>query len=201
MKKVAIAFFTILMLLAVCFTMGCSSLHFPGPSPTETQKKVDVGITVNTLPAVVQKYGFDTVTGYLAETMSGDAESAGGNFTPGYHLQYILGTGLDETGNASSWTFAVRHMNETSLVTYDNHGQTVTEWPPSFGSDDINLSEVVSPGDIINLNREAIFPGSQANSTQIEDAILEGGNYTFRISDNGVLRILTFDAKTGVLTP
>ena len=60
MSKTAVVFFTLLLVLASCFIAGCSSLPFSGtPAPTETPKKVNVGLTGPENSVTAQRYQFD----------------------------------------------------------------------------------------------------------------------------------------------
>ena len=111
----------------------------------------------------------------------------------------IRGNKLNENGDAKSWTFAVRHNNRTSMVTYDQHGQKSLPGPGTSPGE-IKIDSVISPGDLFLKNRAAIIRDPGNNLTVSQDLVLSMNNYTLTQYGGGTKRVMIFDAKTGALT-
>jgi hypothetical protein len=212
MSKSAVVFFTLLLVLASCFIAGCSSLPFSGtPTPTETPKNVNVGLTGNDNSVTAQRYQFDEAVAGLFSADSvvmwndtpvnaSQENVSPGNAYPEKHIKYIRGADLDENGDASSWTFVVDHGNQFSFVTYGSKGTTISNSPGNIERTEIFLNQTITPRELFEKNRAVIFNTTWSGTAVSWDLSLGGGNYIVTISGSGAPRILIFDAKTGALT-
>ena len=199
MRKGRCAFFILVLVLVACLTAGCSFLPFLSPQNKEIPP-INVGFTSTNFSASKSTYSFDEVSGRLAAVALDAGNGTQTNTTDEKHVLYIRGTGVDETGDAGSWMFAVRYGNRTSLVTYDNRGETVSDGSAGFNGQEIFLDQVVSPGVLFDRNRAAIFNTLEAYSPGSTELELWGGNYTLTLAGQNKTRVLIFDAKTGALT-
>ena len=143
-------------------------------------------------------YSFEDALAWLPGTLflAGDGPAA--TFVP-VHIQMIEGDWLNESSDAQSWVFTVRHENQTSLVIYDNHGKSAMKWPGAYPEAEISLDNIVKPKELFDRNRDVIFQQSRTTAPERREIRLANGNYTLTISGNGQERILIFDASTGAL--
>ncbi len=192
------AFFTLVLVLAGCVTAGCSYLPFFSSQSKEIPK-INVGFTSANFSNGHGSYSFDDVTGRLPVVDLDAGNASRTNATEGRHILYIRGTDMDETGAAGSWMFAVRHANRTSLVTYDRRGETISDGSTGFTGQEIFLDRIVSPAQLLDMNRAVIFK-TLPDGSESAELELWGGNYTLTITGRDKTRILLFDAKTGALT-
>jgi hypothetical protein len=204
MSKTPLVFFMILLVIAGCFIAGCSSLPFSGTPPAgtpknETPKKIDVGLTGHDIPRVSGKYSFEDTVVDLAATDFDSENGAMLNESSEIHIRYIRGSDLDENGNAERWVFIIDHRNQTSMVSYNRQGMNVLSSPGTIKRADIFTDQILSPRDLIARNHAEIFGSSPAGTPAIQELTLDGGSYTLTISSTGKPRVITFDAKTGVL--
>jgi hypothetical protein len=218
MRKTALVFFTLLLVLGGCFIAGCSSLPFSGtPTPTETPQKVNAGLTGHENSIATQRYQFDEVVAGLSspDTAAMWNDTSEGvslenvtqenvsqkTVSPEKHINYIRGANLDENGDATSWTFVVDHGDQFSIVTYNNQGMIASNSPGTIQRTEIFIDRIITPGKLFEKNRAVIFNTTRTGTSVTRDLSLSGGNYTITISSgHGTPRILTFDAITGVLT-
>ena len=198
MRKGRFAFFILVLVLAGCLTAGCSFLPFFTPQNKEIPK-INVGFTSTNFSPSHVTYSFDEATGRLAALALDVGNGTQTNTTEEKHILYIRGIGVDETGAADSWMFAVRYGNRTSLVTYDSRGETVSARSTGFDGQEIFLNQIVSPGMLFDRNRAAIFNTQEEYTQESTDLELWGGNYTLTVTGQNKTRILIFDAKTGAL--
>jgi hypothetical protein len=204
--------FSILLIGACCVIAGCSSLSSSGSQPNETQHGVNIGFSPGNQTIYTGEYKSDMATNSLYTiifpydtTHEVFDELQQTNITPAtrsqdIHILYVNGNNLDESGKANRWTYAIRHLNRTSLVTFDNHGMTITEWTASMPKDEIFFDQIMLPPELFNKNREVIFTTADAGVTEQRDLALGKGIYTLTITNQVKPRILTFDAKTGALS-
>ena len=197
MKKIAgFLFFSILM-LAVIFTMGCSS---SGPSVNQTPSAAATTVTVsgfvpNNLTTQVPLVNFGDASDLLAATTFDYGDGTSG---PG-HIHLIHGIGLDENANATAWLFTVEHGNQTSLVSFDTQGQEIMNWSSVYPQQEIFLSSIIQPYDLFEKNKETISPVNQSTAPESRDLVLANNNYTLTITGTGIHKVFTFDATTGAL--
>ena len=209
MSKTAVVFFIILLVIASCFIAGCSSLPFSGtPTPTErpkniteTPKNINVGLTGQDNSVTSQRYQFEDTAGGIFSTdlfVTGEDTSAI-NVSKERHIKSVRGTDLDETGDATSWTFVVQHGDQVSIITYNSQGMSVSSATGTINMTDIVPDQIISPRVLFEKNHAVIFNATPSSTTVSRDLSLGGGYYTLTISGQDAPRILVFDAKTGVL--
>ena len=195
MRKVAYVFFFILLVAAI-IVIGGNPLSFFNPSPQATHSKVDVGFVVLNQPDEFERINFEDIAPNVPYAGLNQEE----NTTETTHIQLIRGYKMDATGNASSWIFVVRQPEQVSLVTYDRSGETVNTWQGGYPEKEIIISQIITPRELFEKNREQIFPTPQVITTESRELALAEGNYYLTITGTGKTRYLVFDAKTGVLT-
>jgi hypothetical protein len=209
MRKTALVFFTLLLVLGSCFIAGCSSLPSSGtPTPSETSQKVNAGLTgQDTKPVPFQRLQFEDTVQKIYSTdvfdMDKDipANESRENVSLVKRFKNIRGADLDESGNASSWTFVIEHGDNFSIVTYNNAGVQISNTPGTLKQPEIYTDKIITPGKLFEKNRAVIFNTTRTGTAVTRDLSLNSGNYTITISPgHGTPRILTFDATTGVLT-
>ena len=194
-----IPFFLTFVLLAGCVTAGCSSLPFFGVQNKEAPV-INVGFTSTNFPAGHGIYSFDDVTGRLSAASVDEGNNSPTNTTGEKQILYIRGIHVDEKGAAASWMFAVRDGNRTSLVTYDDRGETMSDVSAGFSGKEILLDQIVTPPQLLERNGAIIFKTQPENRSEVMDLELWGDNYTLTMAGRDRTRILIFDAKTGALT-
>ena len=210
MSKTALVFFTLLLVFASCFIAGCSSFPFSDtPSPVETLKKANMGFaTVKTTGGVPssQRLQFESTLASVLymDIFTMEQERAGNESgvinSYKIRIKNIRGTGLDENGNASSWTFIVEHGDKFSIITATSQDKKASTSPGTIDMAEIDMDKVMSPGKLFEKNRAIIFKTAGSGTTESRDLTLNGGSYTLSISGQDTPRILVFDATTGVLT-
>lgn len=198
-------------MITCCIIAGCSSQSSSGSLPNETHPSVNIAFSPGNQTVFVVEYRSDMVTDDLyASILPDDSKPKASdelrptNTTPmtrskDIHVLYVNGNDLDASGKASRWTYTIRYLNTTSLVTFDNHGTTITNWTDSLPKDEIFFDQVISPADLFNKNREVIFTTPDAEVTEQRDLALGKGIYLLTIINQDKPRVLTFDAKTGAL--
>jgi len=194
-----IVFFTVVLVLAGCFTMGCSTTQQSVSQPNETHKGIDLGFRPGPVSGEQQALSFGDVTADLAGLVPETGGSSATNASEDNRILYIRGNNLNENGDAKSWTIAVRHNNKTSLVTYDQRGRSIVAWAGDFPQGEIKIDSIISPGDLFLKNRAAIIRDTGNNQTVSQDLILSMNNYTLTQSGGGTKRVMVFDATTGAL--
>jgi len=194
-----IVFFTVVLVLAGCFTMGCSTNQPSVPQPNETPKGTDFGFRPGPISGEQQALSFGEVTADLAGLVLNADNSSATNASEDNRILFIRGNNLNENGDAKSWTFAVRHNNRTSMVTYDGKGRNIVAWAGDFPQGEIKMNSVISPGDLFLKNRAAIIRDQGKNLTVSQDLVLSMNNYTLTQSGGGTKRVMIFDAMTGAL--
>ena len=200
MRKGAYVFFFILLVVAIVVMIVGNPLSFFNPSPPATHPKVDVGFVVRNQSDEFVRINFEDIApdiqyvGIMHENITAQ------NTTGTNHIQLIRGNKLDATGNASSWIFVVRQPQLVSLVTYDRSGETVNTWLGGYPEKEIIISQIITPRNLFEKNREQIFKTPQAITTESREIALANGSYYLTINGPGKTRYLIFDAKTGALT-
>jgi hypothetical protein len=114
-------------------------------------------------------------------------------------IYYIFSRDLDNSGNAQTWLFGVRHSTGTDLLMYDSAGWKIIPWSATLPSEEIILNRVVSPNNLFIKNKEVIFGASSPSIQERRDLELKQGIYTLTITTENTSRILTFNATSGAL--
>lgn len=202
----------ILILLAiVCIIAGCSSGPLPGVWPNKTPEQVNFGFSSASNPVTGGEYRSEMAANALSDLIFPDArqpvvfDELGQNTTPlaekspDIHIFSINGNNINQSGFATRWTYGVRHLNRTYILTYDRYGERLTEWNARMPEGEIFLDQIVSPAELIDRNRAVIFTTPDAAVTETRDLALGRGMYSLTISGHGRSRVLLFDAKTGTV--
>jgi hypothetical protein len=200
MGKATIVFLAILLIIALYVAIGSNYLPFFGQSAKETPKKINIGFTSYNISSSSLMYNFEDVAKRVKEIEFDNSSGTSQNTTQDLHIQYISGRNMNETGEAASWMFAIRHGNISSVATFDRYGETVVDWPAGFPGQEISLDQIVPPKELFDRNRALLFSPPEDNITVSRDLTLTGNNYTITITGHGKIRVLEFDAKSGALT-
>ncbi|MHB8164981.1 MAG: hypothetical protein ACYDDV_11710 [Methanoregula sp.] len=198
-RKHLAVFFSLILVLATCFTIGCSTQ--PPDSPQkEARTVVDFGFRTETTTQEQQAMlSFREITADLTNLQFDTGSDSAVNTTLKNQILFARGIGLDAEGKTVSWTFAVRHNNSTSIVTYDPQGRTIVAWTGIFPQKEIQMDAIITPEDLFLKNRVAIIRNTGENLNESRDLVLSMDNYTLTISGKGATRVMVFDAKTGAL--
>lgn len=212
MKKNASMICILLLMGACCIIAGCSYWPSSG-SQTDEGKSGGVNIgfsTDNQTPGAADytsdidtdslytiSYPYDPMPETFDELQS--VNITRDKQSQDIHILYVSGNRLDASGKAERWTYAVRHLNRTFLVTFDNTGMKITDWNASLPTDEISFERVISPSDLFLRNRAAIFASADAEITEQRNIMIGNGMYTLTITSPVKSRTLVFDAMTGVL--
>ena len=113
-------------------------------------------------------------------------------------VYYMRSKEVDESGNATGWTFGIHNGNKTEFLVYDLTGLT-TIANATLPSEEIVLDNVVSPGNLFNQNKAVISGNPPTAIPERRDVELQRGIYKLTISSGNTARILTFNATTGAL--
>jgi ABC-type transport system substrate-binding protein len=179
--------FTVLLALILC--CACASQS----SPDQTSQ--NFGFTQITQSADASRISFDEARQKLREYGS-DLPNEPGNLTAVY---YIHARDVDGSGNATSWIFGVRHGTGSGLVVFDRSGWTTIPWIATLPSEVIDIDSIASPDMVFRQNNAAILGNTTSTASERRDLELQRGIYTLTITSGNSIRILTFNATTGVL--
>jgi hypothetical protein len=205
----------IVLIVAGCCIAGCSYLPFSKVTPSDsTNDRAPAGFTTGVPPEepenfssemdIASLYSMDYSGGPVQEGIAADNSLAvkGENKTVAgedVHILYIKGEDLTESGQASRWTYAVRHMNRIFLITQDRYGQSVIEWNASMPKDELTMDRIISPSELFSRNRVLIFSHSANDKQNHLSLTLINGTYFVRITGKESAKVLTFNAETGAL--
>jgi len=181
---------TFSVLLALIMCCACTSQS----SPDQTSQN-DMGFTQITESADSSRISFNEAWQNLREYGSGLLNEPG-NMTAVY---YILARDVDASGDATSWIFGVKLGTGSELVVFDQSGWTTIPWNSALPSEVINIDHIASPDMVFKQNNAVIMGNSPPSIPERRDLELQRGVYTLTITSDGVGRILTFNATTGVL--
>ena len=181
--------FTVLLALILC--CACASQS----SPDQTSEK-NVGFTQITESADSSRISFNQAWQNLREYRSGILNEPGDGQTGVY---YILARDVDASGDATSWIFGVKLGTGSELVVFDQSGWTTIPWNATLPSEVIDIDNIASPDMVFKQNNAVIIGNSPPSVSERRDLELQRGVYTLTITSDGVGRILTFNATTGVL--
>ena len=162
-RKHLAVFFSLILVLATCFTIGCST-QTPATPQNETGTVTDFGFRTETTTQEQKAIlSFREITADLTNLQFDTGNDSAVNTSPKNQILFARGIGLDEEGKTVSWTFAVHHSNSTSIVTYDPQGRTIVAWKGVFPQREIQMDSIITPEDLFLKNREAIIrnPGEK----------------------------------------
>jgi hypothetical protein len=197
-RKHLAVFISLMLLLASCFISGCSK-ETPPSQLNETTKSSNLGFRPDIISHEHQALNFTKTVTDLVNIRFDTKNDNAVNAPRKNQILYVSGAGLNDKGEAKSWTFAVRYNNRTSIVTYDQHSRSIVDWTGNFSQREIELDSVIMPEDLFTKNRAAIIRDQEDALTMSRDLVLSMDNYTLTISGTGIKRVLVFDAETGAL--
>jgi hypothetical protein len=180
--------FTVLLALILC--CACTSQS----SPDQTSQN-DTGFTQITQSADSSRISFEEARQNLRGYGSGLLNEPG-NLTAVY---YILARDVDESGNAMSWIFGVQQGTGSELLVFDQSGWTPIPWDATLQSEMIDIDRIASPDMVFRQNNAAILGNTTSTTSERRYLELQRGIYTLTITSGSTIRILTFNATTGVL--
>jgi hypothetical protein len=184
--------FAILALVVLILCSACVSQ----PPINQTSEK-NSGITQVLGPSTSPFISFDDARQNLPSYQP-DPENASYFIRTIY---YITGLDVDESGNARSWIFGVRHSNGTEMLAYDQNGLINLLWNAPPDAQEIVIDDIVSPAGLFSQNALVIFGDPKHTIPERRDLELKRGIYTITITSGNTSRILTFNATTGELIP
>ncbi|MCK9580936.1 MAG: hypothetical protein M0Q92_10885 [Methanoregula sp.] len=115
-------------------------------------------------------------------------------------VHQIYGYGVDENGEAASWSVIVRNQDQATLITYASSSDIDSyNWPGKYPEKEINLVGIIKPRELIEKNRDLIVPKTGSINTVVRELTLAEDTYYFTITEQGNSRKLIFNATTGAL--
>jgi hypothetical protein len=140
--------------------------------------------------------GFREVAATLAGLDLSSGNRSASRTPAGKELLFVRGLGIDSSGGAQSWIFAIRENNKDYLVTYDRRGQTIAAWNGAASSRDMATDSIITPDQLVRKNAAAIFDSPAVS----RDLVLMNESYTITLTGPTGTRALVFDARTGGMT-
>jgi hypothetical protein len=199
MSKTAVTFFTLLLVLASCYTAGCSLPLSPGTPSSSEKSGLSSGQGNAGIPG---KLPLEDALGFIfSSDWSGPENAAAVTGSPARLINYIHGVDLDEQGYASTWMIVVETEGKSSMVTVSSQGSSTTNAPAIPTWTEINTDQILYPRELIEKNRALIFNTSQSGTIASRSLSLEEGNYIVTLSGRNTQQTLVFNATTGVLIP
>jgi hypothetical protein len=116
----------------------------------------------------------------------------------GKTVYYIRSMRVDESGNATGWTFEINNGHETEFLIYERTGWT-TIANATLPSEEIILDNIVSPGRLFSQNKAVLAGNPSLAIPEQREIELQRGIYKITITSGSASRILTFNATTGAL--
>jgi hypothetical protein len=195
MRRLTILLIAIILILGFCIgaALFLPTLQ-PQPKPPVNVTPKSLGITEIHQSALIQpidmqfaKNEVNTYQPYPAVNRTNQT------------LHYIRATNLNGAGDATSWVFGIHENNMTTLYTYDRNGVARIPWDAGLPDQQINLSTVLTPGELITLARiqMPVTDSSQAQTGVILE--LMDGDYTITYPPGNLPQTITFNATTGAL--
>jgi len=198
MSKTAMVFFTLMLVLASCYTAGCSLPSSSGATASSEKAGLSSGQGDAGIPG---KLSMEDAVGYIFAEWSGPENAAPVTGSRAKLIKYIYGADLDEQGYASSWMIVVEKAGTSSMVTIKNQGSTTSDASGIPTWTVINTDQILYPRELIEKNHVLIFNASQSGTTISRSLTLEDGDYIITLSGKNGQQKLVFNATTGALTP
>jgi hypothetical protein len=196
MSKTAVIFFTLLLVLACCYTAGCSVPSSSGAASSSEK----AGLSSGQGNAVPGSRSLENAVDYVIAEWSDPQNAVPVTGSKEKHIRYIHGADFDEQGNASSWMIVVEMAGKSSMVTINGQGSTTSD-APGIAWSEINTTQIMYPRELIEKNHALIFNSSESSTTVSRSLSLEDGNYIITLSGRNGQQTLVFNATTGALTP
>ena len=165
----------------------CLALFFSGCATTpENPVPEGEGFSVAPTAANVQYQSLDDSLNALDESISLRSQSV-----MLYRIYYIEGDDVTSDGKAEQWVLGIAQEGDRYFFVDNPDGSELTPWRAWLPSQEIVLTQVVSPADLIRGS-------TLLSQVQISSLILADGVYTvtYRNQDNSITTV-RFDAKTG----
>jgi len=171
--------------------------------PTDNQEKLPAAVQVPNGRGIVpeSRPDYRPVYSDLEEAEAGFSEIPGlfKDDTGHYHIYYIQGQNLDDTGKAAKWVFEMQSIAGTEMRVYDRNGWAVIPWNVTHDSGDINIDTIISPSALFNQSRPLLLERGLLSSSQTRDIELRDSEYTLTVSSANNSTIMRFNAVTGAL--
>lgn len=182
----------IFLVLAFSVVGGCI-----GGAPAEaTPPEGTTGITGISAPAaegtVPLEAALDTLAIYNAEEFLS---------TDGMAVHMVSGTGVDATGNATRWMLGASRESETFILIYEKNQWREYPWGGPLPEQEINLTKVVSPGDLFRTQAGVINALLETEGAGETELLLSGGIYTIEVPGRDGRKALELNAMTGDVIP
>jgi hypothetical protein len=208
MSKTAVIFFTLLLVLACCYTAGCSVPSSSGapassgvsPSPGVSASSEKDGVSSGQGISAPGKRSLEGAVGYITAEWSDPQNTGPATGSQERHIRYIHGADFDEQGNAGSWIVVVERAGKSYQVTISGQDSTTSD-APGVAWTEINTTQIMYPRELIEKNHALIFNSSESSTTVSRSLSLEDGNYIVTLSGRNGQQTLVFNATTGALTP
>ena len=200
MNKKIIIFFIVVFIAIIALMISFNIFPAFTPAQQEIPKKIDIGFTSPNISSSQPMYSFKDVTKRLKEITFENNNGSISNTSQDMHILYVSGKKMDESGEATSWVFAIRHGNLSSMVTYDKNGETVLDWPTVFTGQEIDLNQIVFPDELFRINKVLLSDQQNGSIDISRELVLADSNYTVTLTSEGKIQVLQFDAKLGALT-
>lgn len=162
-----------LCILVLSWTCGCTSAPDGGG-----------GIQDITTEPTIERIGLEEALRDL-EVLDGE----GLEDLTGMEIVTVSGSGVDCTGNATTWTLGVRQAENTSLMVHSQSGWSRYVWHGPLPEEQVEMDATIMPS--------ALYRGHAAEIGtlgEVTDLTLIDGVYTIR-SEEDQTRSLTFDAQ------
>jgi len=167
----------------LCTACGCLGTSSPPPSSG--------GITPIDLPEPVRY----TLTEALAELEVLSVE--GGPNTIGTSMRQVLGNRVTLDGRADAWAIGLQDGNEARWLTSGIMGWKETTLRVPLPEAEVNMSEVLSPEDLLTGEEEMIQSAMARLDAETVDLVLAEGVYTVHIRSDAGVESFAFRADTG----
>jgi|GEM_PF-1480756 len=185
---------TLILLAGFAFCSACTSQQEQNTTSQQNLTPVtDIGLVpVHGTPAspVVR---FDDAISQLGERES----SAALQNSSSYGIYFILGAGMDDTGNAHQWIFGINNGTVPELEVMDPASWTTIPYSGTFPASRVEPATILPPDQLFLMNKAAILGDIQSGAPEQRSLDLRNGTYTITISSGSTSRVLIFNATTG----
>jgi hypothetical protein len=184
---------TIIFAILALFILSLCSACVSQSSPNQTSGQ-NVGLTQITLLSGPPLISFEEAKAKLIEYRSSELNEP----VTVNSVYYMRSKDVDDSGNATGWTFGVNNGRESVFLVYDRTGWT-TIANAMLPSEEIILDNVVSPGSLFSQNKAVLSGNPSPAIPEQRDIELQRGIYKLTITSGSTTRILMFNATTGAL--
>ncbi|KDE56005.1 hypothetical protein [Methanoculleus sp. MH98A] len=167
----------------LCTACGCLGASSPPPSGG--------GITSIDLP---EPEGY-TLNEALAELDMLRVE--GGLNITGTSMHQVLGNRVTLDGRAATWAIGLEDGEEARWLTSGVTGWRETSLRAPLPDAEVNMTEILSPEDLLAAQEDAIRPAMTRLDASTVDIMLAEGVYTITIRSNTGVEVLAFRADNG----